>query len=89
MNEVLRPDKEYVPEAEARARPEPEGPSAEEDQPRDAAFNRQLRSAKTRYGQDATPVRRPAVRVEVQQRAGFNREEYEAFDEDVMEEENG
>jgi hypothetical protein len=88
MNEVLRPDKEYVPKAEARARPEPKGPLAEEDQPWDAAFNRQLQSAKTRYKQDATPVRRPAVRVEVQQRAGFNREEYKAFNKDVIEEEN-
>jgi hypothetical protein len=88
MNEVLRPDKEYVPKAEAHARLEPEGLSAEEDQPQDAAFNRQLQLAKTRYRQDATPVRCPAVRVKVQQRARFNREEYEAFNKDMIEEEN-
>jgi hypothetical protein len=88
MNKVLRPNKEYAPETEARAQPEPKGPSAEEDQPWDAAFNRQLRSAKTRYRQDATPVHCPVVRVKVQQRAGFNCKEYEAFNKDVIEEEN-
>jgi hypothetical protein len=86
MDELLRPDAEEVPTVWDHTDPEPEGPSGEEDQPQDAAFSRQLRSAKARYGQDATPTPRLEPRVEVQQRAGFDRAEYEAFDEDVIEE---
>jgi hypothetical protein len=86
LAEVLRPDTEDMPMHWTRTQPEPEGPTDEEDQPQDATFSRQLRSAKSRYGQDAAPATRPTVQVEVRQRADFNRDEYEAFDEDAMEE---
>jgi hypothetical protein len=86
LAEVLRPDTEDMPMHWNRTQPEPEGPTNEKDQPQDATFSRRLRSAKSRYSQDAAPAARPTVQVEVRQRADFNRNEYETFDEDTMEE---
>jgi hypothetical protein len=85
--EVLRPGVEDKgPVDQTPTMPEPEGPADMSDIAQHLAFQRQLRSAKARYRQDADPTsKRAKVQVRIEPRQGFNRTEYKTFDEDIAE----